>query len=79
MKIPLTKKITLTIPTAIVAAAMIVGIALVLTWGPDDARSKVLQWIGWAIAFVSQFLPALLQKSAAPDPKLAPAPPDDRG
>lgn len=53
-------KYQLDLPAAILLAAVIVGVALILTWGPSDVRSQVIQWLIAAAAILGPLLKRVL-------------------
>ncbi len=61
-----TKKKKLDLPQAIVLAvvvgSLLIAAGMVLTWGPEDSRAQVAEWIGMGVAGLGLLFSALRAK-----------------
>lgn len=48
-------------PAVVLVSVALLSLSLVLTFAPDDTRTVVVEWMGWAFLAVSQFVGPVLR------------------
>lgn len=49
------------LPAAVLLAALVIAVAMVMTWGPEDSRGQVATWIERAVALLALFTRGLVR------------------